>query len=409
MRALLVITLLAACSKPNPYYCEGNPDNNCLLDADPNAPQGCATAADCTNGAKPICEAAQKVCVACTETMVGACAGTTPVCSSTNTCSPCGAHGQCDSQACLPTGACGDDNNVVYVASTGDDAAGCGTRALPCKTITTAATKGKQYVKVQTDLDEAVPLNNVSVTILAAPGTAVRRSTQGAVFTIGGTSNVTIRDLSIREGLSSTGHGVVVGVGEPVNLTLDHVFVVGNAGKGVVMQGGSLTMSRCVVAGNYTGGALIGATFNITNSLFVTNGSAGSDTGGLRLTPSGTVAFRFNTVANNTSGNAIRGIDCTAAMSVANSIISANELSASCNTEYSLFDTGTNVSGTNRAGAAKFKNVLPADPLAADYFRIADDSDAVDRADPASVMATDIDGDARPQGGAPDIGADERK
>lgn len=406
MRALLFLSLVAACSKPNPYYCEGNPDNNCLVDADVNAPQSCQSSADCTNSAKPICEPTQKVCVACTDGMPGACGGVTPVCSS-HTCSACTTHGQCDSEACLPDGACGDDTNVAYVASTGDDGATCGTRAAPCRTITTAAMKGKSYVKVQTDLDEAVVLNNVSVTILGDPGVFVRRSTAGAIFDIRGTSTVTIRDLTIREALGTTGHGVLVGLGEPVNLTLDRVYVLANTGKGLAVQGGTLTMSRCVVAGNLAGGALLANTFNINNSLFVTNGSAGSDTGGLRLTPSGTVSFKFNTVANNSAVTAVRGIDCTAAMAVSNTIITSNEVSANCTTEYSLFATGTNVSGTNRAGDPKFRNVLLADPRAADYFRIAADSDAVDHADPGSSMATDIDGDARPHGNAPDIGADE--
>lgn len=407
MRKLLVLALLAACSKSNPYYCEGNPDNNCMLDADINAPMGCETTDDCKHAAKPICEPVQKLCVACTDDLVGACGATTPVCSAANTCAPCSSHGQCDSNACLPTGGCGDDTNVVYVAATGVDDAGCGTRAAPCQKITTAATKGKPYIKVQTDLDEAVVLDNANATILAEPGAAVRRSTTGAVFDIRGASTVTIRDLTIREGLGSTGHGVLVGVGEPVNLTLDHVYIVANTGKGLVMQGGTLALSRSVIAANVAGGALLATTFNITNSLFVSNGSAGSDTGGLSVTPSGTVTFKFNTIANNTSANAVRGINCASAMTIESTIISANEASASCSFEYSLFDASTNVGGTNRAGDPKFKNVLPANPLAADYFRIGATSDAVDRADPASTMVTDIDGEARPQGNAPDIGADE--
>src|SRR5688572_27690810 len=115
MRALLVLTLLVACSEKNPYYCEGHPENNCRLDADINAPQGCSTSAQCTNSAKPICEPTQQVCVACTDGMAGACGGTTPVCTSSNTCAGCGAHGECASAACLPSGACGDDASVAYV------------------------------------------------------------------------------------------------------------------------------------------------------------------------------------------------------------------------------------------------------------------------------------------------------
>jgi hypothetical protein len=406
MRALLVLTLLAGCSEKNPYYCEGHPDNNCLLDADINAPQGCSTSAQCTNSAKPICEPTQKICVACTDGMPGACAGTTPVCSTANTCSACSAHDQCDSDACLPTGACGDDAVVAYVAAGGDDGGTC-TRAVPCGSITAAATKGKPYVKVQTDLMEAVQINNASVTILGTPGTGVERSTQGPVVTLTGTSNVTIRDLSIRTGLGPTGHGIVVNSGEPVNLTLDRVYVLGNTGTGIIALGGSLTMSRCVVSGNLAGGAKVETTFNIANSLFVANGSAGSLIGGLSLTPGGTVSFKFNTVANNASSNAVKGINCVFPMAITNTILSMNESATNCAFEFSLFDPTATANGSNRAGEPKFKTTNSNDPFAPDYFRIQSSSDAVDRGDPASMMSTDIDGDARPNGSAPDIGADE--
>ena len=74
--------------------------------------------------------------------------------------------------------------------------------------------------------------------------------------------------------------------------------------------------------------------------------------------------------------------------------------------QYSLFDTGT-PSGTNLVGDPLFKNDDAIDPLAADYFHIQSASAAVDAADPGSGMDTDIDGDTRPAGDGPDIGADE--
>jgi hypothetical protein len=142
--------------------------------------------------------------------------------------------------------------------------------------------------------------------------------------------------------------------------------------------------------------------------LFVANGNAVSTTGGLFLTPSGTVSFKFNTVANNlATTSAVKGMNCTIAMTATNSIVSGNDTSASCSFAHSLFDANVTVSGSNKAGDPKFKNVVPTNPRAPDYFRIQDTSAAVDQADPASTMMLDIDGDARPQGGAPDIGADE--
>src|SRR5690242_7973157 len=136
MRTLgfITLSLFAACSKPNPYYCEGNPDHNCLLDGDINAPQGCQNNAQCTNGAKPVCDLADKVCVACTADNIGACSGTTPVCATNNTCAPCTAHAECSSAVCLSNGACANEPDVAYVDATGTDGSGC-TKAQPCKTI----------------------------------------------------------------------------------------------------------------------------------------------------------------------------------------------------------------------------------------------------------------------------------
>lgn len=55
-----------------------------------------------------------------------------------------------------------------------------------------------------------------------------------------------------------------------------------------------------------------------------------------------------------------------------------------------------------------FKNMIPSNPRAADYFRIQAASAALDPADPTSTR-TGTDGDARPQDRAADIGADETR
>jgi hypothetical protein len=54
-----------------------------------------------------------------------------------------------------------------------------------------------------------------------------------------------------------------------------------------------------------------------------------------------------------------------------------------------------------------FANVDALTQLAASFFRIRVGSAAVDQADPASSVMTDIDGQNRPKGNGRDIGADE--
>src|ERR1041385_9467830 len=97
--ALLFGTLaLAACSKDNPYYCEGSPDHNCgdqMTEMPDAAPAGCQSSTEC--------------------------AGSTPVCEE-HVCRGCEAHGECASTACLPNGTCGSGDSVGYAAQAGSEA-----------------------------------------------------------------------------------------------------------------------------------------------------------------------------------------------------------------------------------------------------------------------------------------------
>jgi hypothetical protein len=407
IRFTLLLAALTACAKDNPYYC----DEECQARPDAGGTAACVNDDDCS-GATPVCDTMQSACVACTATDVGACAGATPVCvAATNTCAPCASHGECSSDACLPSGECGTDASVAYVATTGSDSGTC-SQSSPCATLTYAA-KQRPFVKLQNNIDEAVVLNDVSTTVLAEPGTTIKRTqSNGAIVTVAGNSTVTLRDVIIRDGATSVGHGIAVTSGDNnVKLTLDKVAVLFNTGLGLSIGGGTLTMSRSLVANNYGGGAVVVADFEITNSIFVTNGTASSTYGGVALTPGTTKhEFSFNTVADNNSSNSIgRGINCVYPVAVTSTILKGNAPNG-CTFDYSLFDTNLTVTGSNnKVGNPQFKNTTASQPLAADFYRIANNSDAIDGAVPASTVMTDIDGDDRPQGGVRDIGADEYK
>jgi hypothetical protein len=408
-RFALLLTVLAACSKDNPYYCE---DSSCAIEPDAmgsGSNTGCEDNADCS-GATPVCETGTGACVACTSTE-NTCGGTTPVCSTTNSCISCVAHTECSSEACLPDGSCGDDSKVAYVATAGADTGTC-TRTAPCATIAYAASQ-RSFVKLQSTVDQTVTLNNANVTVLGSGTAAIKRTTTiGAVVTVSGVSNVTFKDVVIREAVGTTGHGILVGTGEAnVTLTLDNVSVVNNAGLGLSIGGGTLNMSRSLVAANNGGGGLIGgADFEITNTMFVRNGTASSTYGGLQITAGVTKKlFSFNTIAENDS-TSDAGITCVGTMTVSNSIVAGNA-AATCTFEYTLFDTAVTGSNTNnnKVGDPMFLNKLAATPLAADFFRIGATSAAKDSAAATSTVMTDIDGDARPQNGVRDMGADEFK
>ncbi len=406
-RFALLLAALTACAKDNPYYC----DEECQARPDGGGSAACVNDDDCS-GATPVCDTTQSACVACTASDVGACAGATPVCvAATNTCAPCASHGECGSDACLPSGECGTDASVAYVATGGTDTGTCGL-ATPCATLTYAAQQ-RAFVKLQNNIDEAVMLNNVTTTVLADPGTTIKRTaSNGAVVTVAGNSTVTLTDVVIRDGATSVGHGIAITSGDNnVKLTLDKVSVLFNTGLGLSIGGGTFTMARSLVANNYGGGANVVADFEITNSMFVANGTASSTYGGVALTPGTTKhEFTFNTVADNNSSNSIgRGINCVYPVTVTSTILKGNAPNG-CSFDYSLFDTSLTVTGSNnKVGNPQFKNTTASQPLAADFYRIANNSDAIDGAVPASTVMTDIDGDDRPQGGVRDIGADEYK
>jgi len=411
-RFALLLTVLAACSKDNPYYCEGS-DCELMPDAAGSGSNVCVTSDDCSGtAATPVCNTVTGSCVACSSTEIGACAGTTPICAAaTNTCGGCTEHDECStSHACLPTGACGTNDEVAYVASTGMDTNPC-THDSPCLTLSHAAGL-KPYVKLEGDLAESVTLAGVDVVVLAEPGTVIHPATVNSspVITISGDSNVTLKNVIIRDGVTGTGHGILINAGQSVTLTLEDVSIINNDGYGLSMGSGTLDMSRSLVATNDLGGADLTGTFKVTSSIFAANGSPTALFGGVRLSPAAASAsFAFNTIADNVSNtNPDLGISCTSSLiTLTSSLVSGNTANG-CTFEYSMFDNGTaGITSPNKTGNASFKSNNALDPLGVDFYRIYDTSDAIDSGAPTSAVMTDIDGDSRPQGGVRDIGADE--
>ncbi len=410
---VLAIVLACACSKSNPNYCAGAPQNNCTLgDGGPDAPKGCTSAAECAGTADPVCDLTKHQCVQCNSPDYNVCMGTaTPVCDLTNeTCRACAAHAECGSPgACLPDGSCGGDANVAWVMSGASDTGTC-KQSDPCGTIGHALMQNRPYIKLAAGNYSEQPTIQQNVTILADAGAKLLGVVVGPMVTVKGTSTVSIHDLEITQGPGTTGIGVYVASIDAPVLTLDHVIIDTNTAAGLNIGGGNLTVSRSVISGNLGGGAIIsGATFDIRNTLFVANGSATSTTGGLTLAPAQTSIFSFNTVADNVSSSGTstsRGINCTIAMNMTSNIVTNNAASSNCALDYSLFDTGTPTLH-NKVGSPAFVNTMTSDPTAVTYYRITNASAAIDSADPASSLKIDIDDHPRPQGTTFDIGASE--
>lgn len=411
--AALAALVLAGCTKVSSKFCEMNPDDARCAAPDAFVPL-CENDPDCASPT-PVCRLDTRTCVQCVGTeQDDECASGTPVCGDDNRCRACTAHSECASAVCLPNGECAAPSVVAYVAPAGSGSA-C-MLDLPCGSVSVAQLTGRPYIKLASGLisdDKLTLFDEGTVTMFADPGAQLTRTTSGPILEIKETgTELTIYDLEIRGGIGSSGHALSMSSNLP-KLTLNRVLLVGNDGYGVSSSSGVLTMTRSVVVGNALGGVNASMTdFYLTSNVFAANGNpTNATTGGLTLSQaSASYLFAFNTVADNSTTTvavATRGLSCPLGMNVSNNIFSNNRVSSMCTVTYSLFDAGTTIEGTNLAGDPNFKNVDPTMPRSPTFYRIGAGSPAKNAADINATVTIDIDGDARPQDGQSDIGADE--
>jgi parallel beta helix pectate lyase-like protein len=456
IRSVVVIcALLAAAACGNVSETPADAPNN-----GDGPPQVACTSAEQCPAATPVCDLTQSVCVQCTATDIGVCAGTTPVCSPDETCRACSAHTECASAACLPDGSCASEADVAYVDAAAAGSATC-TKAAPCNLISAALATTKTIIKVHGTVDEPVAITDRNTTFLADDGATLRSST-GDGLTIKGTSHVEIYDLTIDRATS----GIHVPTGTTVQLFLSRAKVQNNRNGGIVMESGTLTVTGSTIANNTGAGGIFspGATLSITTTTFagnsggqaiiVTSGSLAVSrstflnnlNGGLSLTPNGTFQIvgnvffnngrstdntggisintqqfstgnrlELNTFLQNTASSTTAGaIACTTAspLTARSNIMSSNTLtsnaqfSGNCTHAYSIVLPGNVPTGTGN---------LAMDPAFIDAatgnVHLTATSPARGAGDPATdlngIAALDLDGDQRTA--PPDIGADQFK
>lgn len=453
VRLLLVVVplaVLAGCTKENPDYCKNFPGTmGC-----PGVPMNggtCTVNTDCKDASFPLCDTnmSSGTCVLCTMADSHLCTGLTPVCTSEDKCTGCTKHADCtESSACMPDGSCAVSSDVAYVdGDNGTDNPMC-TKQMACTKLDKALA-AKQIVKVTGTVKDRVTLNNRTGTILADPGTTLQAPSgmDGTVLDIRGTSDLKIYDLQIGNATGQTGIGVSLSDTSKVAMT--RVMVSNNSDRGIVVSGGSLTCTVCVLAGNgaqgldATSGSLTftqssvhdnngggihvaGATgFHIASNFIYNNGLANNVSAsgiiiGVNPQTPGTPPneLNFNSVTGNKTLDAVKGIQCASGTPlVANSnIVWSNgtipltdaEVSGNqCTFTYS--DIGPNgVSGsTNINTDPSFKDLLGGN------LHLTSMSPVLGKADPGlsltGVAAKDIDGEARVvrDGMGADIGADQ--
>lgn len=400
---------LTACS--NPHYCADKPDHNCNESDTPTDGKmtdgmealDCVAMGGCTGG--KVCDMDTHACVACTATDIGMCGGTAPICQA-DTCRACSANIQCSSDACMPDGSCAEMTDVAYVKVAGGvDNATCD-KANPCATLG-AGIAAKHIVRADGNFSQSIAITTGSYTLLgsrdAGGQITTTNASQPSLLSVSTGASITVRDVGF---INSTANAVT----SSGTLALDRCEVNNATLIGIQATGGMLTLTRSQVYSNHGGGIdLQNATFAITNAFVIENGNATSAFGGVSIYRS-SGSLDFSTIANNTGSGATAtamGVTCaqTGAMVFNSDIVYANGNNqsdgAACTYKYSnLFGVGAPAaSGTNLNTTLTFTG--------AHDYHLASGSPVRDMADPNATLPNDIDGDARPQGNARDIGADE--
>ncbi len=228
---------------------------------------------------------------------------------------------------------------------------------------------------------------------------------------------ITVEDSVVQE---NGGPGVVARTGGTVVVRRSRLS--GNAPGIDARAGSSATLSDCELLGNTEGLVASDATARVERCRFLANGDRGLTLERAAFTLVNNIVARHHVVGieliddtlfhrrrelehNTVVGGGSIGIACElgeaehlARNNIAFDLDAA--VTGDCQHRYSLIE-----------GGAEGEGNLDADPefvdSSADNYHLQPTSPCIDAGDPKTSVTDDIDGDVRPQGEAPDIGADE--
>jgi hypothetical protein len=404
MARWLIVIVLAACTRTSEKYCGLHPQDlaNCPPSDAPR--QMCTDDSTCpTESPHCLLESGIGMCVGCRDD--GDCALSCD--PDSRTCRTCAEHADCiASNACLPEGACGTNDNVIYVSATGTNAGTCPKEA-PCKTIAFAlglVTTDRYHIKLSGTLAETVVIAAKHVVLLADPGTKLTGGDPTLKIQQG---TVSVYGLEIACG---TGAGIKSEMGSTTFLRDVFIHGCGGKGGGIEAKGGFISISRTRIADCPTGALVTdaNAVFSVTNTWIYGNGTAAATRSPVAIgatTMGANNRFEHNTVVRNTvkaGATVAGGVACTATNTLAmpHNIIAGNTTT-----------TGVN---NNTFGLCDFSDSRVTDDLTEFAFVSEDDlhltqaSSAIDKIE-VSGVPDDIDGQFRPLGLRRDYGADEYK
>ncbi len=204
-----------------------------------------------------------------------------------------------------------------------------------------------------------------------------------------------------------------------------------NAGSDLFSQGGGInatfadiSMTNAVIADNFSGGSGGGiyvdtTAVTLTNSVLRTNIISGTNPGAAMMLLGSTGTLNQVTVSSNSGGNGTgiavvdNGIGFESAAFISNTIITTHTTGITVSAISTAILNGVlwfgNGVDTGGAGALTVSGAVTGDPRfdPADGYHLLDAASAAVDAGVNSGVATDIDGDLRPDGTGFDLGADE--
>lgn len=374
-------------------------------------------------------------------------AATAPICDQTShTCRGCSADAECMfvPGVCVEyTGACVPDAQTIFLspAPTGVDAGAC-TSAAPCATFAyaiTQVTATSRTIRVGDGsyteaVDVPISIGTAQLVISGEdkdPATPSITSTANPIFTFESGTSVLLEGMTLTSGptdgvrMNQVNAGVLshliinanggAGInslgGGQSRLTVADSQILGNATPGIASQQTIVDLERTLVRGNLGGGMHASrGPFTIINCIFAKNGSASSAVGGLRIDNLNAGSnVQYDTIAYNMAGGTTisPGIYSTSTLTITNLILADNgnagtaQFGGGLTPTHSLFEGGPTPQGMgNKTGNPAFKDIANGD------FHITTGSMAIDQAGGTNVDI-DIDGEHRPNGSGPDMGADE--
>ncbi len=331
--------------------------------------------------ALPACDASTNTCVACDLAGPDFCQGVTPVCAPTGACLACDAHAECPTGAChiAPDdplhGQCFAASDPVIYVDAGAICPGLGTLASPsCSLAQSLAaldvgTSVIVHVAGGTDYAEAASFAGATVALLGDGVPALVGDAMENLPSLSVGAGAVAYLQAIRIAGNPSSHGVDCSGGV---LWLEQAESRDNAGYGVHTTGPcQVTLRRASAHGNAGGGIrMLGGTLTLDNAAVGVNGDGGGGPG-VNLQYA-TVDMLYSTIAGN-AGAGPDSLQCLEAVgTVRNSIltgVTTNSIDLDCFTlDYTTnaVDTPTFAGGEGVAVGA-FTDAWFADPAAGDF------------------------------------------